>query len=72
MAVVTSENSSIPLKYCIRKVSGLLIMSRKLDFQNSKWRIQYGGGHFEISFNFSDTLYTGVFGSADYKYEIKF
>ena len=27
---------------------------------------------FEIFFNFSDTLYTRVFGTADYKYEINF
>ena len=46
-------------------------MYLKLDFQNSKWRIQNGGRQVENPINFCDTLYSKVFGVADYESEIR-
>ena len=47
-------------------------MNLKLDFQNSEWRIQYGGRQVEKSISFSGTLYTEIFEIADYESEIQF
>ena len=72
MADVKSKIRSISLILCIWGFLGTLITNLKLDFENSKWRIQYGGRQIESFINFYDTLYLVVFGDADYESEIRF
>ena len=48
-----------------------LITILNSDYENSKWRIQYGGQIFQ-SFNFSETRYLGVLKFADYGTEFRF
>ena len=57
---------------CTQGFLGSLIMNMKLDFQDLKWRIQYGGRLIDNFINSSDTSYSGVFGVADYESEIRF
>ena len=59
-------------KLCTQGFLTWLIPICKLDFQNSKWWIQYGGGRNENPINSSDTLFSGVFGVADYESDIIF
>ena len=72
MVDAKSKIPSILLILCNWGSLGSLITNLKLDFPNSKWRIQYGEDQIEKSNNFSDTLYSVVFRVADYKFEIRF
>jgi len=51
MADKKVKNFLILMKLVIRGFSGLLVTNLVSDFQNSKWRIQYGGQNNEKLMN---------------------
>ena len=51
---------------------GSRITNLKSDFQNSKWRIQYGGRNGKKLAYKRYNLYIWVFGVADYESEVRF
>ena len=54
------------------KLLGSLITNLKSDFQNSKWRIQYGGQNFKKLAYKHYNLYIWLYGIADYESEVGF
>ena len=57
---------------CIYGFFESLITNLKTDFQNSKWRIQYGGQNLRKSAYKRYNLYLWVFGVANYEFEVRF
>ena len=72
MADVKWKILTIFLILCTREFLESLITNLKLDFENSKWRIQYGGRQMKNFNNFPDIVYSRIFGVADYESEIRF
>ena len=72
MADKISKNLRINVIICIYGFLASLITNQKSGFQNSKWRIQYGGQNFKKSAYKRYNLYIWVFGVADYESEVRF
>ena len=66
------EHGLIFIKTCIQGFSGPLITNPTSDFENSKWRIQYGRQIFRKWSNFYKNLYPGDFRTPDYKSDVRF
>ena len=66
MVTKSLSKAYILLKICTQRFSKSLIKVLLLDFQNSKWQIQYGGKKIAKILDCAQNWYTEVFEGADF------